>query len=480
MKQYPKRISIPTESETVEWKQSLGEWKEIVETCAAFATAQGGTIYVGISPKGERIGVRIGHGTLEDLANKIKLNTEPPQYPTISTRGDESSSIIKIAVEQNPVKPAWAFGRPMKRVGRTNQRIQRDESQRLLEITTGRTWDAFVCQDFTTKDINIKTVRIFLDRAGMKRTTPLDDVMRNLRLISGNGYTHAAALLFGKFPQRFHVEAQVKCARFKGTSSVHFIDERTFDGNILEQFDNAMAFVARNTRQAIVITGKPTHDIVPEYPDEAVREAIVNALCHRNYAEVGTIQVRINDNCLEVWSPGALPPDISIRKLYHQHRSYPRNMLIAATLFRARYIEHWGTGTLRIIEACQQHNINVEFENEANTFIVRLKQKAKPQAKPGIRGESPTQSPIQSPTQSGDPVTRLLSALQAGELSAGELRSMLNIKHRPTFRQNYLHPALSSGLITLTIPGKPNSRLQKYRITKKGLIYLKVVDKKNP
>jgi ATP-dependent DNA helicase RecG len=469
MKQHSQRISIPSESETVEWKQSLSGGKEIVETCAAFATSQGGTIYVGISPKGERVGVDIGKGTLEDLANKIKLNTDPPQYPTIGFCGDESSSVVKITVEQNPVKPVWAFGRPMKRVGQTNQRIQRDESQRLLEISTGRTWDAFVCQDFTAKDINMKTVRMFLDRAEMKSSTPLDDVRRNLRLISGNGYTHAAALLFGKFPQRFHVEAQVKCARFKGTSSVHFIDERTFDGNILEQLDNAMSFVARNTKQAIVITGKPAHDIVPEYPDEAVREAIINALCHRNYAEVGTIQIRINDNCLEVWSPGALPPDISIRRLYRQHRSYPRNMLIAAALFRARYIEHWGTGTLRIIEACRQHNINVDFESEANTFIVRLKQKSPPLTRPRMAGKSPTQSP----TQLSDPVLRLLSVLQAGELSPNELRTMLDIKHRPTFRQNYLHPALSSDLIRRTIPDKPNSRFQKYRLTAKGRQRLK-------
>ncbi|MBU4212528.1 MAG: ATP-binding protein, partial [Verrucomicrobia bacterium] len=81
MKQRSKRTQFPPESETVEWKQSLSEWKEIVETCAAFATASGGTVYVGISPKGGRVGVQIGQGTIEDLANKIKLNTDPPQFP---------------------------------------------------------------------------------------------------------------------------------------------------------------------------------------------------------------------------------------------------------------------------------------------------------------------------------------------------------------------------------------------------------------
>lgn len=465
MKQYPKRISIPSESETVEWKQSLGEWKEIVETCAAFATAQGGTVYVGISPQGERIGVQIGHGTLEDLANKIKLNTDPPQYPTIITYGHESSAIIEITIEQNPIKPVWAFGRPMKRVGKTNQFLRRDEAHRLLEVTSGRTWDKFSCEAFMAKNIDRKTVKEFLDRAEIPLNTSLDDLGKNLRIVSGSMFYNAAVLLFGKCPQNYFIEAQVKCARFKGTDSVDFIDEQTFEGNILRQLQDALAFVKRNTRQAIRVTGKPEHDVIPEYPVEAVREAIINALCHRNYADVGTIQVRIYDDRLEVWNPGNLPHDLTLRKLHYPHASRPRNPLIANALFRARYIEHWGTGTLRIIKACKPQNIKVEFAVDMGNFIVTLR---KYDDKVESKVESGVELPTQSPTQSGDPVTRLLSALQTGELSSGELRTMLGIKHRPTFRQNYLHPALKRGLIEHTIPDKPNSRLQKYRLTAKG------------
>ena len=87
-------------------------------------------------------------------------------------------------------------------------------------------------------------------------------------------------------------------------------------------------------------------EIVPEYPDEAVREALINALCHRDYASVGTVQVRIYDDRLEVWNPGRLPPDLSIEALYRQHASHPQNPRLAHALYRARLIEHWGTGTL--------------------------------------------------------------------------------------------------------------------------------------
>ncbi|MCX7048353.1 MAG: putative DNA binding domain-containing protein, partial [Candidatus Sumerlaeota bacterium] len=307
---------FPFESETVEWKQSFGEWKDIVETCAAFATARGGVVYVGVSPKGNRIGIRIGQGTLEDIANKIKLNTDPPLFPAIDVKGLESSALVAIQVSETPVKPVWAFGRPIKRVGRTNQFLRRDEAQRLVEVTTGRTWDALICDKFTAKDIDMKTVRDYLQRAGMKASMPLDDFLKNIRMHSESGFCSAAVLMFGKCPQKFFVESQVKCARFKGTDSVYFLDERTFEGNLLQQLDEAIAFIVRNTRQAIRITGKPAHDVIPEYPDEAVREAVINALCHRNYAEVGTIQIRIFDDRLEVWNPGHLPHDLAIRKLY--------------------------------------------------------------------------------------------------------------------------------------------------------------------
>ena len=130
-------MGIP-ESQFSEDKQSLGELQSIVETVAAFATCQGGTIRVGIKPNGERVGVEIGRTTLEDLARDIKLNTDPPQFPSIIHDGPEHSALIYIQVEGSRVKPVFAYHRPIKRVGRTNQKLTREEVQRLMEETTGR------------------------------------------------------------------------------------------------------------------------------------------------------------------------------------------------------------------------------------------------------------------------------------------------------------------------------------------------------
>ena len=362
-----------SETQSVEYKRSLSELREIVETIAAFATSTGGTVLIGVGPDGNKVGVQIGSGTLESLANDIKLNTDPPQYPSVTVEGDQSSAVITVTVEESPIKPVMAYHRPMKRVGRTNQHLSREETQRLMEVTTGRSWDALPCQGFSLADVDRRALDDFLRRADQDTTASTESILTNLKMLTPEGLCNGAALLFAPNPQRFIVQAQVKCGRFLGTTSVQFLDERTLEGNMLSQLDEAMAFVTRNTRQAIVITGRPEREIVPEYPSEAVREAIINAICHRDYAATGTVQVRVYDDRLEVWNPGTLPPDITIEDLYKEHSSHPRNPRLAAALHRARLIEHWGTGTLRIVQACEDRRMpRPEFITQGRSFIVRF------------------------------------------------------------------------------------------------------------
>src|SRR5438128_1896652 len=93
------------------------------------------------------------------------------------------------------------------------------------------------------------------------------------------------------------------------------------------------------------------------YPTNTVREALINAICHRNYTDTPMVQVRISDDRLEVWNPGTLPPGLSVEQLYREHPSMPRNPLVAGAFHRARLIGRWGTGTLRIIEECERRGL---------------------------------------------------------------------------------------------------------------------------
>ena len=363
-----------SESESLEYKSSLSERKEIVESVAAFSTAFGGIISVGINNDGVKVGVQVGNKTLEDLANYIRDNTTPPQYPSISLDGPLNSAVIHIVVQESPVKPVWAFGRPLKRVGKTNQRLSPEETRRLLEITAGRTWDSLPCPGLTTEHLDRGLIESFLQHAGQNINMSTETVLKTLGLMAKNEPCNAAALLFTNNPTMYVVEAQVMCARFQGLDSVQFLDERSFTNDVFSQLEETLNFVTRNTRQQPVITGSPEHRIASQYPGEAIREAVANAICHRDYTITGTVQVRIYDDRLEVWNPGMLPSGISVEDLYHEHPSRPRNPRLASVMHRARLIEHWGTGTLRIIRACELLGIEKpEFISSAGSFIVRFK-----------------------------------------------------------------------------------------------------------
>src|SRR5439155_392078 len=120
---------------------------------------------------------------------------------------------------------------------------------------------------------------------------------------------------------------RILCVVFRATktwarsTSVEFLDEQTLDGNVLMQIERALVFVARNTTQRIRITGRAERETVSEYPIPAIREAVTNAICHRDYASPGTVQIRIYNDRLEVWNPGELPPDVTVEGLYREHPS---------------------------------------------------------------------------------------------------------------------------------------------------------------
>lgn len=373
------RLSIPGEGERVELKRSLGEWKEIVETCAAFATARGGCVYVGVSDDGHVVGVQLGKSSLEDLANKIAQNTSPRIVPTIATHVLGGKTVITVEVPEHPTKPVYAFDRPLRRSGRTNQTLSPTEGAELYLATRGITWDETIAPEATFQDIDAEKVRSFLYRARTERRLsagqemPVEQVLRQLNLVRDGKVAIAALLLFGKDPERLLPQSALRCARFKGDDTVHFLDMKVIEGTVIEQVEEAMAFVRRNTSMAVMIEEKLERTERWEYPPEAVREAIINAVCHRDYAESGNVQVRIFDHGLEVWNPGALPAGLTVEDLRRNHESKPRNKLVARAFFLIRYIEQFGTGTGRMIEECRRAGIpEPQFESRASSFLVRF------------------------------------------------------------------------------------------------------------
>lgn len=177
-----------------------------------------------------------------------------------------------------------------------------------------------------------------------------------MELKEGERLTHAAVLLFGQEPQRFALQSEVRCARFKGKESLVFIDMKVLRGNVIEQIDEAEKFVMNHISLAAEIRGLLREERW-EYPLSAIREAITNAICHRDYFSTANVHISIYDDRIEVWNPGGLPPELTVEDLKRRHRSIPRNPLIANALYFIKYIERWGSGTERMIQDTLAHGL---------------------------------------------------------------------------------------------------------------------------
>ena len=367
------------ESETVEYKPSLSQTDKILECVSAFSNTNGGTLVIGVKDNGEVVGVDIGKRTIENLANRIKQHTDPMVYPSICIEEFDAKHVVLLEVEEGKQKPVLASGRAYKSVGRTNQKLG-SEAIRSLALETSKVyWDERVCEDASFDDIDEDKVHLFLQRAKYERRLELDprtpgrEALENLGLVSGGKPTNAAILLFGKNPQRFFSQAELRCARFKGVKPLEFIDLKVFDGTILEQRDDALEFVQEHIELHAKIVGLERLEIW-EYPLDAIREAITNAICHRDYEISATVQVRIFDDRLEIWGCGPLPEPLSVEDLKKRHRSILRNPVIGKCFFWIKYIEQWGTGTNRIIDACLNQGLPEPiFEEFSGSLVVTLR-----------------------------------------------------------------------------------------------------------
>jgi ATP-dependent DNA helicase RecG len=281
-------------------------------------------------------------------------------------------------------------------------------------------------------------------------------------------------MMFNPDPWRFFPAMQIDVVWFpkEGPGGNKF-SEKIFKGPIPRMTRDVLDYIKRNLIAETVIKHRDRAEAtrVENFPYGAIEEAVVNAVYHRGYDTREPIEVRIEYSEMVVISyPG---PDRSVRlEQLHAGRAQPRryrNRRIGEFLKELEFTEGRSTGIPKIMEAMEKNGsppAEFEFDEDHSYFMVRppihpaALEVAESQSRPESGGVS-TQSPTQSPTQSSDPVERLLIALKQGEQSLGDLREALGIRHRPNFRENYLHPALKQGLIEYTLPDKP-IELRKY------------------
>jgi ATP-dependent DNA helicase RecG len=367
------------ESRNLEFKESLSVKDEIGESISAFSNSCNGKILIGISNSGEIKGVQIGEKTIEGLANFIKQNTDNSIYPDIKVEKINNKNIIIIEVKEADEKPVFFRGKAYKRIGNSNHKLSASEIRKMAKESTKSYWDEQICEEARLEDIDENKVMWFLKKAREERGLKIEEnistkeILMKLRLLKNEKLTNTAILLFGKEPQKFFLQAEAKCIRFKGNKPVKpYIDFQTISGSVFDVVNGIEDFVLKNIKKAIwLIPGKIERAERYEYPSEAIREAVVNAVAHRDYESVSKIQVRIFDDYLEIWNPGKLPEGWTVEKLKQKHESIPKNPLLFKQLSWVKYVEDVGGGTLDMIEKCKEWNLpEPEFEFTGTSLVV--------------------------------------------------------------------------------------------------------------
>jgi ATP-dependent DNA helicase RecG len=356
-----KKLIDQNEGHDLELKASTSLKQEIGQTISAFANTSGGVILIGMSPDGKIVGVDIGKKTLEDLANWIKDNTDPHIYPKILTYKVNDKNIIEITVKESDEKPVFSMGHAYQRVGRTSPSISVSKIRELArQEKKTLTWDAKICDGSSLKDIDQKKVDWFLERRESYRNVnkpadmSIEELLVNIGAISGEvrNPTNAGILFFGIEPQRFFINSQLRIARFKGSDVTHpVIDRMDCRGTLWEMLEQTEEFIRRNIRLLSyrVSTSFQREDKF-EYPIDALREAMINALIHRNYTETADVRVFIFDNRIEVINPGSFPEGVSPDEPIHK----PVNPIISQLIYDAGFIEKYGSGIKMMKRLCRE------------------------------------------------------------------------------------------------------------------------------
>jgi len=369
------------ESETLEFKKSLSEWREIVETVSAFSNTKGGIIIVGLDDNKNLVGISIGKGTIEGLTNKILTNTEPKIYPEIEVVNKQRKKLILIKVDKYPFDVVLAFGRPFKRVGKNTVRMNKDEyKRRILEIHKKEIYfDGQPLTDAKINDVDDEKLKQFVKKAREERKLDVDEkeptrnILKKLKLLKGDSLTNAAILLFGRTPEKFFNQIGIKCVKFKGIDVTgEMLDFKEIENDLFTEVQEVEKFIFSNiSLKAWIEEGKIKRQERWEYPPKAIREALVNAIVHRDYRSPSKIQIRIFDDRIEFWNPGKLPEGWTVETLKEEHTSEPFNPLIARMFFWVGYIEEVGTGTNKMIKWCKEWGLpEPDFQTKSGNIVV--------------------------------------------------------------------------------------------------------------
>ena len=404
------------ENERVEYKSQMIDdiYKEVI----AFANTEGGVIYIGIDDQGNVIGINNVDETYTRLTNGIR-DAIAPDVTVFVRYILQDNKVIRIEVGEGSYKPYYLKGKGLKptgvyvRQGASSVQASPEQIRRMIKDSDGEVFEEMrtLRQDLTFNSAATAFKRYKVAFSEDKF------IALGLRNIHDDQYTNLALILSDKCPHT------TKIAVFGDCENITFKDAKEFGGSIFKQLDDSYDYLSLCNRTASVFKGLERLD-KPDYPEEAIREALLNALVHRDYSFSGSVIINVNDACMEFISLGGLLPGLSAEDI-RSGISQPRNRKLAEIFHRLRLIESYGTGIRKIYALYKDCPTQPRIEVTHNTFklILPNMNTASTEAA-GKKTEANPNAPAITPQMK----TVLDYLAEYDEISDEELQELLNIK----------------------------------------------------
>lgn len=465
------------ENQNIEWKES---WRdEYLNWICGMANGQGGKIYIGVNDKGIVIGATNVEKLLVDLPNKIR--NAIGIVVEVNHLVEDDKEYIEICVQPHPF-PVSCHGKYYLRSGSTLQLLSGPSLDEFMLRKQGITWDRVPVPFVTIDDLSDKAVEIFVEKSIQKgrldsniKDDTKNELIDRLNLFKDAYLTNAAILLFHKNPEKHVFGSFIKIGFFESNSEIIYQDE--IHGPIVEQVDKAIELLYfKYLKAKISYKGIQRIERYP-FPQEAIREALLNAIVHKDYTSGVPIQISVYDDKIYISNTGKLPESWTLDKLMDKHASIPHNPSIAHVFYLAGFIESWGRGIEKICNACKADEIDPpKYSINPGDIMVALSAPADRVVysggrveKPGVSNHStPQDTPQDTPQVVNEKTakrTKILSFCTEYR-SAKEIMVHLGYKDLNHFRATYLNPLIASGELLLLKPEAPTARDQKYIVQK--------------
>ena len=359
------------ESQSIEYKSS---WRdEYLKWICGFANANGGSIFIGKDDDGRVVGVSDAKKLMEDIPNKVKDTLGI--LVDVNLHKAAECDFIEIVVDSYPF-PFNYKGQYHYRSGSTKQELKGATLDKFLLQKKGKRWDGVPVPKVSVDDLKQESFDFFRKRAFKSQrieeeilTDTNYQLIENLQLIENDFLKRASILLFHPNPEKFVTGAFIKIGFFTTDDDLKFQDE--IHGNLFEQIEKAIDLLFTKYIKSEISYEGINRVEKYEYPKEAVREALLNTIAHKDYSGGVPIQISVYDDKIIFWNEGQLPENWTIENLLIKHPSKPFNPDIANTLFRSGYIESWGRGTLKMIKECLAAGIPepIYFHDMSGFFV---------------------------------------------------------------------------------------------------------------